>query len=298
MTAFSLILATVGRTAELDRLFHSLALQTFDDFEVVVVDQNADERLVPHLDHARSLGVAVRHIKHRPPNLAAARNAGIDAARGAWLGFPDDDCWYEASTLARVATRFSNRYPLPLTMPGSSGSMGIETPAGVIVHWAEQGQSAVMASQLSWARSSRFRDIPVSSITLFFRRAVLDCIGGFDSRFGVGQWFGAAEETDLVLRALHSGACLLYEPDAKVHHALATGPAPSPAARLAARRRARGTGALYAKHDLPRWVILRGLLAPIARPVLKGSFGAELAHGYAVAQGRLDGFLGWRRRQS
>ena len=41
----SLILATVGRTDELTRMFESLATQTFSDFEVVVVDQNEDDRL-------------------------------------------------------------------------------------------------------------------------------------------------------------------------------------------------------------------------------------------------------------
>ena len=41
----SLILATYGRAAEIERLFDSLAQQSCRDFEVLVVDQNQDERL-------------------------------------------------------------------------------------------------------------------------------------------------------------------------------------------------------------------------------------------------------------
>lgn len=41
----------------------------------------------------------------------------------------------------------------------------------------------------------------------------------------------------------------------------------------------------------------RGLAAPVLRPLLKGAFGAELAHGCAVMLGRLDGLLDWGRRQ-
>jgi GT2 family glycosyltransferase len=282
MASFSLILATVGRTIELDRLFNTFAAQTFRDFEVIVVDQNADDRLKLHLERAMSLGVVVRHIKHHPPNLAAARNAGIEIATGKWLGFPDDDCWYDPLALEKIAERFNSA----------------AQPAGVIVRWMEQGKPPFVAPNLTWARSSKFRDVPVSSITLFFRHDVFEKIGGFDSRFGVGQWFGAAEETDLILRALQSGALVAYEPSAEVHHAVSAAKNfTTPQARLAARNRARGTGALYAKHALSIWVIVRGLSAPILRPLLRGSFGAELAHGFAIMLGRLDGMLGWRRKQ-
>lgn len=279
----SLILATVGRTDELGRLFESLAAQTYADFEVVVVDQNTDDRLLPHLERARYLGVTVRHLRHSPPNLAAARNTGLAAARGRWVGFPDDDCWYDARLLERLAVRFSCE----------------DKPHGIVVRWVEQDEQPLSAGVLSWERSRAFRDIPVSSITLFCTRALCEQIGGFDARLGVGQWFGAGEETDFVLRALQAGAFLTYEPLGKVHHAVdATRPVATPQMRLAVRRRARGTGALYAKHRLPPWVIVRGLLAPLVRPILKGAFGSELALGYATMLGRLDGMLGWGRKHT
>lgn len=276
----SLILATVGRTDELGRLFNSLAAQTFSNFEVIVVDQNSDDRLLLHLERARYLGIAVRHLKHHPANLAAARNAGIEAARGKWLGFPDDDCWYDPRLLETLAARFA--------CP--------DKPTGIVVRWVEQDEQPLAPSTLSWERSRAFRDIAVSSITLFCRRGLFKEIGGFDSRLGVGQWFGAGEETDLALRALRAGAHLTYEPRGEVHHAVnRNAPDTGMQARMAARHRARGTGALYAKHRLPAWVILRGLLAPLLRPLLKGAFGAELALGYATARGRIDGLLAWRR---
>jgi glycosyltransferase involved in cell wall biosynthesis len=279
----SLVLATVGRTDELDRLFESLASQSYADFEVVAVDQNDDDRLLPHLERARYLGVAVRHIRHSPPNLGAARNAGVQAARGRWIGFPDDDCWYDPRLLELLIARFTRE----------------DYPHGIVVRWVEQDEQPLSAGVLSWERSRAFRDIPVSSITLFCTRDLCLKLGGFDARLGVGQWFGAGEETDFVLRALRSGAFLTYEPLGKVHHAIAAvRPEATPQARLAVRHRARGTGALYAKHRLPAWVVARGLLAPLLRPLFKGAFGSELALGYATTLGRLDGLLGWGRRQT
>ncbi|WP_158597881.1 glycosyltransferase family 2 protein [Noviherbaspirillum saxi] len=278
-----MILATVGRTDELARLFESLAAQTYSNFEVIVVDQNDDDRLLPHLDRARYLGISVRHLRHHPANLAAARNVGIEAATGKWIGFPDDDCWYSPRLLDRLATRFA----------------AVDEPDGIIVRWVEQDEQPLSAADLSWERSRAFRDIPVSSITLFCNRALFKEIGGFDSRLGVGQWFGAGEETDFAMRALRGGAHFTYEPLGEVHHAVNPHkPQANRQTRTAVRHRARGTGALYAKHHLPAWVILRGLVAPLLRPLLKGSFGAELALGYDTMMGRIDGMLGWRRRHS
>lgn len=282
MRDFSLILATVGRTLELKRLFDSLVAQTYHDFEIVVVDQNPDDRLLPMLHRARCLGLAIRHIRHSPPNLALARNAGIAIASGNWLGFPDDDCWYEARTLEHIMQRARRR----------------DRPQGVIAHWEEQGQ-AQTAGWLSWQRSSCFRDFPVSSITTFMSKDLVHTIGGFDARLGVGQWFGAGEETDLVLRALRSGALLAHEPSALVHHAVEKPTRlQSAPARKSAQYRARGTGAIYAKHQLPLWVILRGLCSPVIKPLVSGRLGAELRLGLAIARGRLGGWLRWRFTQS
>jgi GT2 family glycosyltransferase len=147
---------------------------------------------------------------------------------------------------------------------------------------------------LSWERSSRFRDLPVSSITLFFHRELLERIGGFDGRLGVGQWFGAGEETDIVLRALRADARVVYEPGALVHHRVETGSRTSSLVmRRAAATRARGTGAMYAKHRLPLWVIARGLMSPLIKPLVRGQLGAELAYGAAIAHGRWQGWLRW-----
>jgi len=276
--AVSLIVATVNRTAELEQMFASLGAQRFKDFDVIVVDQNTDDRLVPYIERARGYGLDIRHIRHFPANLSAARNVGIAAATGEWVGFPDDDCWYDEALLERLQVRFQCRDPL----------------SGAAVQWVEEGLPRTPASRLTWERSRLFRDIPVASFQLFFHRGLFAQIGDFDCRLGVGLFFGAGEETDLVLRALRAGALLTYEPDAMVHHPLKP-PPPTPEARKATLHRERGAGALYAKHKLPHWVIARGLAAPVVRPLLKGSLGHDLALGCAIVKGRIDGLLGWRR---
>jgi glycosyltransferase involved in cell wall biosynthesis len=279
MPTLSLILCTYQRTAELDRLFESLAMQTFKDFEVIVVDQNSDDRLSPYLDKAHTWGIDIKHIRFHPPNLSAARNIGIQSARGGWVGFPDDDCWYERDLLEQLSECFTCTDAL----------------TGAAARWAEYEEPPGLPLRLTWKRSRLFRDRMMASFMLFFNRKLFEHIGGFDPRLGVGQWFGAGEETDVVMRALRAGGVLTFHPYATVHHPnkeLATHSDTS----LNVRRRARGAGALYAKHRLPYSVIVRGLVAPVLRPLVTCAGKRELFTGYMVAAGRLDGMRQWKRQ--
>lgn len=82
----------------------SLAAQslTRDDFEIVVV-QNGPACATP--DVVRELrrehpGLRLRLLETLRPGASAARNIGIDAARGAWVTFVDDDDWVSPDYLA------------------------------------------------------------------------------------------------------------------------------------------------------------------------------------------------------
>jgi glycosyltransferase involved in cell wall biosynthesis len=284
MGLVSLVVATHGRRFELARLLASLARQTDQAFEVLVVDQNPDDRLLGLLARQLAAGLSVRHLRMMPPNLSLARNAGIAHARGDIVGFPDDDCWYEPDTVAAVRSAFAQ----DARRDGIAGC------------WLEQHASAgraVSGATLSYAQWRRFQGRGASSITLFLRSGLLARIGGFDARLGVGQWFGAGEETDLVLRALRGGARIDPWPDARVHHAMASTDSDALAERWrAVRRRGRGTGALYAKHAMGAWVVLRGLAGQVLRPLLAGR-PVDALLGTAASWGALEGSLRWRFTQ-
>lgn len=271
----SLVLATVGRSDELAALLHSLQSQLERRFELIVVDQNRDDRLLPALQALAVAGVATQHLRQAESNLSRARNRGLQAARAAVVAFPDDDAWYEADTLQQALQHLQQ-------CAGDDGLIGrwvdIERPGT-----GPQGTASLSA----WRR---FRGGQASSITLFLRTDAARRWGGFDERLGVGRWFGAGEETDLVLRALGSGACLRHVGEVRVRH-----PAPSgePPPWSTALRRARGTGALYAKHRLSAWVVLRGLVAPPLLRLVRHPESLPWRYALALSAGRAQGLLGW-----
>lgn len=279
----SLVLATVGRSDDVGRCLYSLAAQTDQNFEVLLVDQNPDERLVPWVNELLSLGLNLRHLRMEKPSLSGARNLGIAESRGDIIGFPDDDCWYEPDVIAHIRNAFSDEKPID----------------GVVANWVEQSaaRSSMMAEEwLSYEAWRRFRGGDGSSISLFFRRGLFERLNGFDERMGVGRWFGAAEETDLILRALSIGALIQRMPSARIHHLYGVLQYGGLSARCRyARTRAHGTGAIYAKHRLTAYTVMRGLMAPILLPLVRLRGWDALAIGFSTALGRLEGLIRWGR---
>lgn len=97
---FSLVLATVGRTHEVERLLCSLDRQEGATFELIVIDQNIDGRPVPYLE-PRKTKYPIVHVRSQP-GLSRARNLGLRHVSGSIVAFPDDDCWYPDGLLRRV----------------------------------------------------------------------------------------------------------------------------------------------------------------------------------------------------
>ena len=86
---FSLIVATLGRSTEIGDLLESLLAQGRDDFEVIIVDQNSDDRVAPVLQPYEAR-IRITHLRSSIRNANHARNLGLRAARGKIVTFPDD----------------------------------------------------------------------------------------------------------------------------------------------------------------------------------------------------------------
>jgi glycosyltransferase involved in cell wall biosynthesis len=106
----SVIIPTHNRPALLRQALHSVLWQKDVDFEVIVVDDGSTGdtlRFLAGLSDDR-----VRIVRHEvPQGVSAARNHGVDQARGKWIAFIDDDDLWAPEKLARQlkAARDSGR---------------------------------------------------------------------------------------------------------------------------------------------------------------------------------------------
>ena len=272
---FSLILATVDRIIELERFLESLDRQTFRDFELFVVDQNPDDRLVPILA-PYSARFTIRHLRSER-GLSRARNAALPHATGEIVGFPDDDCWYPAEYLEGIA-RFFDSHPEQAGFCGRYLN-GLGRPRG----WWDLDAGPV-------TKMNVFKR--AGSASMFVRRSAAELLGGFDETLGLGAatpWKGG-EDIDYITRAVSSGLPVYYSPGLDVFH----DDPPPPDRRQV--QRAHGascaTGRLLRIHNFPLWYVAywsAGSLALVLASTMKLDLIGAQYH-WVSFLGRLEGW--------
>ena len=274
---FDLVVATVDRTDDLAALLHSLAEQTHRRFRLIVVDQNADGRVADVL--ASHAGLDVLHLRSER-GLSRARNAALPHVTAELVAFPDDDCAYVPDLLARVAARFAGDNGLDGLTGRSVAPDGEADPS-----W-ERDPALLSAGNL-WNR--------VISYAIFLRRELVERVGPFDERLGLGSGslWSSGEEVEYVVRAVRSGARVEYDPELVVHHAVKRY---SPAElRAVGLRDGASVGWILRRHGYGARATARMLLRPM------GGIGLALARGdlsrasfhAATLRGRLRGYAGY-----
>jgi glycosyltransferase involved in cell wall biosynthesis len=109
---FTLVSAVHGVAAYLPDYLASLEAQTFplDRVELVLVDDGSPDDCPRLLDEWAAGRPGVRVLHQANAGQGAARNAGLTAARGEWVSFPDPDDALDPDYLAAV-DRFLTAHP-------------------------------------------------------------------------------------------------------------------------------------------------------------------------------------------
>ncbi len=200
----SLIVATLNRMTELERLLGSLERQSYKDFEVIIVDQNPDDRLLSVLQKYPS--VSVHHL-HSERGLARARNIGLQAAKGDIIAIPDDDCWYPDQLLEAVTEWFQTHPEFDSLFTG----IRTEENKQLASRWAP-GACRCTKKNI-WHCGG--------SVTAFMRARLIEAVGFFNEGIGQGAptKYQSGEDMDYFIRSAERGSQGWYEPSFVVHHA-------------------------------------------------------------------------------
>ncbi len=99
MTMISVIMLTYNRENLVSRAIESILAQTYQDFEFIIVDNGSTDRSGEIAEGYAVKDRRIQVIHRRRGNIGAGRNTGLDAARGEYLTFIDDDDWAEPDFL-------------------------------------------------------------------------------------------------------------------------------------------------------------------------------------------------------
>ncbi len=97
----SVVIPTYNRAQYVTKAIESVLAQTYTDYEIIIVDDGSTDD-TPVVLRAYADRIRVVHQENAGPS--AARNAGIQAARGRWVAFLDsDDEWRPGKLAVQMA---------------------------------------------------------------------------------------------------------------------------------------------------------------------------------------------------
>lgn len=183
----SVIIPVFNGARYLRAALESVFAQTYRPFEVIVVDDGSidDSGVI-----AQSFS-EVRHIRQENQGVAAARNHGIEAARGEFFAFLDQDDLWTADKLKLQIEYLLNNQDLGYTLTQQQ-------------YFLEPGTTLP-----AWFRKELLTSVHTGWVlgTLVVRRTVFEQVG----KFATG--YSAANDSDWFFRAKAAGIPMAVVPE-------------------------------------------------------------------------------------
>ena len=268
----SLILTSQNRFDEINRFVQSLNAQKGIDFsmvQLIFVDQGHNRQAFKMLNPE----IELNYIPYKNCSLSEARNYALDFVKGEYIGFPDDDCWYEEKTLQQVLEE-------------------LKAYNGVICKGTDENGVNTNNFPTQKQCITLFDHCGAISYTIFLK-FIRDI--KFDENIGVGSKYNlsSGEETDYLIQVIKKiGTQIIFNPEIIVHH---------PKKKLGNFNSeiqkkygyARGWGYILRKNKYPFSVLFKSFIRPligcIGYYIMLRPHQAKLS--YTVLKGRITGYF-------
>jgi len=199
----SVVIPSYNRSGLLQAALDSVYAQTWKEFEVLVVDDGSTDdteaMLRPYVAER-----GLRHLRQANRGPSAARNRGIEAARGQFVAFLDsDDLWLPI----KLSVQMARMAACPAAVMCYSNLLHFNPDNGAInVRYRRQ---AVRSGDLYLALI--YKKLHCAPPTLVVRKEIAERVGGFDEALRL------SEDRDFNIRIARHGPILgIAEPLAVV----------------------------------------------------------------------------------
>lgn len=107
MPQFTVIIPVYNVASYLRDCLNSVLTQSFTDYEVICIDDGSTDESGAILNGYSQANQNIKVIHQENKGLSAARNAGIQAAKGNYIFFLDGDDWIEANALDILSNKMN-----------------------------------------------------------------------------------------------------------------------------------------------------------------------------------------------
>lgn len=205
----SVIINTYNRCNHLKRLLDCLAHQSYENFEIIVVDGPSSDDTEKMLETYCN----IIHLEHCDiVNLCKSRNIGICAASGEIVAFIDDDAVPENKDWIKNAIRYFEDSQVGIVSGAVYRINGqIEFQYGYFSAFGDNISVGIEPLDPANAKKGQFRGSAGGNV--FFRKSSLLEVGGFDEYYAYYM-----DETDVSLRIQLNGYRLSYCNSSSIIH--------------------------------------------------------------------------------
>jgi len=191
MPAVSIIIPTYNRAHLIGQSLDSVFSQTFQDFEIIVVDDGSTDHTEKVLARYKD---RIRYIKQDNAGVSAARNRGILASTGDFIGFLDSDDLWMPTKLAKQVALLRERPDIHLCYTDLyQAREPTEKPCKTLFDLVAFRGNTLLTTLLMQS--------PILIPSVIFRREILTSVGLFDTALI------SAEDFDFLLRIAAKYKC-------------------------------------------------------------------------------------------
>ncbi len=219
----TVVVPTIFARRELiERTIDSITASHYPHLEVLLVDnRTAPDTPIPPFPDAPQ----VRIISEPTPGVSAARNRGIRESGGEVIAFTDDDVEVDSDWVRAIAVAFATNPDLDV-VGGMVRPRVLETEPQL---WFEEffGGFTKSFQPRTWTVAEESVSDPLfpydagrfgAGNNIAVRRRVVELVGGFDVRLGVGTPTKSGEDLLFFIEVLLRGGTVGYVPSALVRH--------------------------------------------------------------------------------
>lgn len=204
MPKYSVIIPVYNRIGEVDDLLRSLAAQTCDDFEVIIVEDGSTEPCKEAVDkYAGKLDVKYYYKENEGRSIA--RNYGIERSGGQYLIFFDSDCVIPEDYF-RILDKSLSEHPLDC-FGGPDAAHESFSPTQKAISFAMT--SFLTTGGIRGGKVQLEKFVP-RSFNMGYSRKVYERVGGFREMF--------SEDIDMSTRIRQAGFSIGLIREASVYH--------------------------------------------------------------------------------